>query len=368
MRTKTIDGMTLQYPDEIGFAFNPCLVIAEKEVGIEVMTLTITDGEEEVVERRDGFGKKCYMDFREYVQGFFDSNEFGELAYTEIEKTKLGKSVSVTIEVIDKEEVETSISFDVFYIWGALRAGGQEKYNVYRTMTWFEGYPFSVGVYAHDACKVLLSRDKKANRLLEIPEQGVWNVRIDDELAMNYIKVSDLTGELKEATFDNSFDLTFRLSLSGGNITDKVRVNVVRCDKEGVYLRWIDRQGFFQYYLFERGNETRKVSNEGEFLRNNLLAYDMTYGFTGGMGRQQMKKREDTIQLCAPLVDEYVWESLFDITTSPMVDMYLGTDETGKHRWLAVNIQAGSYTKEKSKSLRDFACNMVLPDMAVQGL
>jgi hypothetical protein len=162
--------------------------------------------------------------------------------------------------------------------------------------------------------------------------------------------------------------LTFRLTSIGGEVTDKVRVNVVRCSKKGVYLRWVDRQGFFQYYLFEIGNETRKVSNEGEFLRNNLLAYDMTYGFTGGMGRQQMKKREDTIQLCAPLVDEYVWESLFDITTSPMVDMYLGTDETGKHRWLAVNIQAGSYTKEKSKSLRDFACNMVLPDMAVQGL
>lgn len=368
MRTATIGEVSIQYPDEIGFAFNPCLVIAETEDGIDLMRLEITDGEETITEQRDGFGEKCYIDFREYVQGFFDTNEFGELEYTEVEKTKLGKSVSVQIAITDKNELATNFSFDVFYIWGALRAGGQEKYNGYRTMTWFVGYPFSVGVYANAATSVLLSRDKVANKILEIPGQGVWNVRIDDELAKRYIKVSDVEGELRETTFDESFDLTFRMSLQG-TLTEKVRVNVVRCDvSDGVYLRWVDRQGFFQYYLFEQGNETRKVTNEGEFLRNNLLAYDMTYGFTGGNGRQQTKGREDTIQICAPMIDEDTFESLFDLTTSPLVDMYLGTDEYDKPRWLSVNIQAGNYTKEKGKSLRDFMCNVVMPDMTIQKL
>ena len=368
MREVTVGDVNIKYPDEIGFAFNPCLVIAETEAGIDVMRLEVTDGEETVQEQREGFGEKCYVDFREYVQGFFDTNEFGELEYTEVEKTKLGKGVNVQVSVTDKEAVTTTFSFSVFYIWGALRAGGQEKYNEYRTMTWFVGYPFSVGVYAGGAAKVLLSRDKVANKVLEIPEQGVWNVRIDDERAREYIKVSDLTGTLEEATFDNTFDLTFRLTSIGGEVTDKVRVNVVRCSKKGVYLRWVDRQGFFQYYLFEIGNETRKVSNEGEFLRNNLLAYDMTYGFTGGNGRQQTKAREDTIQVCAPMIDEDTFESLFDLTTSPLVDMYLGTDEEDKPRWLSVNIQAGNYTKEKGVSLRDFVCNVVMPEMAIQKL
>ena len=367
MRNSTVNGVTCQYPDALGFAFNPCLVVA-RATSVKRMQITLTDGESSVSETRDGFGSYCYADVREYVQDFFDTNEFGELDYSlAAQKTKLGKSVTMTVVVTKSDDSTATFTFSVFYVWEALKAGGQEKYNTFRTMTWFKGYPFTFGVYAAGAAAVLLSRDGVATSVVNMTEQGVWNIRMNDEQAERFFMVSDCSGNLYEATFDTTFDLTFRL-YGGGVFTQKLKINVVNEISEGIYLRWIDRHGFYCYYLFKQGNESRKVQSDGEFLRNNLLAYDMTYGFVGGNGRQQMKSREDTIPVCAPLVDEETFESLFDLTTSPVVDRYMGDDENGQPRWLAVNIQAGTYVKDEKAKLQDFVCNVVMPDMQVQKL
>lgn len=368
MRERTmLNGVTLQYPDEVGFVFNPCLVVAKATQKIVSISVALSDESGSVSEQRDGFGQYCYADVREYVQDFFDTNEFGEVDYTaKVQKTKLGKSVHFIVEVITESNTD-SMSFDVFYIWGALKAGGQEKYNRFRTMTWFKGWPFTFGVYADAAAAVLLSRDGVATEAVNLAERGVWNVRLDDELAQRFVLVSDCSGTLTEATFDNTFDLTFRMS-GGGVFTQKMKINVIDGISDGIYLRWIDRHGFYQYYLFKQGKESRKVANDGEFLRNNLLAYDMTYGFVGGNGRQQMKSREDTIPVCAPLVDEETFESLFDLATSPIVDRYMGDDENGVPKWLAVNIQTGTYVKDEKAKLQDFVCNVVMPEMQIQKL
>ena len=368
MRETTDNNVVFKYPDAVGFAFNPCMIVASSDDGVKLMRVRLSDGEREVEELRDGFGDYCYADVREYVQDFFDTNELGELDYSEtVEKTKTGRSLDVTVDVEKGDETSVTLSFTTFYVWGALKAGGQERYNDYRVKTWFKGYPFTVGVYADGAGTVLLSRDGAPTEVVSLDEQGVWNVRVDDEEAKRFIIVSDVSGALVEATFDNSFDLTFSMT-GGGVVSEKVKINIVDGNYEGVYLRWIDRHGFYCYYLFKQGNESRKVSADGEFLRNNLLAYDMTYGYVGGNGRQQMKSREDTIPVCAPLVDEETFESLFDLTTSPVVDRYMGDDEQGRPRWMAVNIQAGTYVKDEKAKLQDFVCNVIMPEMSVQRL
>lgn len=368
MRSTTSGNVTMQYPDALGFVFNPCLIVARCADGVKSVSIELTDGVTAISEDRDGFGSYCYADVREYVQDFFDTNEFGELDYSlDAQKTKLGKSIDVTVIVTKSDDSTVTFVFSVFYIWGALKAGGQEVYNGYRTMTWFKGFPFTFGVYAAGGAAVLLSRDGVATKVVNLTSQGVWNVRIEDEDVQRFFMVSDCSGTLQEATFDNTFDLTFRMS-GGGVFTQKLKINVRDEISEGIYLRWIDRQGFYQYYLFKQGNESRKVQNEGDFLRNNLLAYDMTYGYVGGNGRQQMKSREDTIPVCAPLVDDETFESLFDLTTSPVVDRYMGDDEQGNPRWLAVNIQAGTYVKDEKAKLQDFVCNVVMPEMQIQKL
>ena len=76
--------------------------------------------------------------------------------------------------------------------------------------------------------------------------------------------------------------------------------------------------------------------------------------------------REDTIPVCAPLVDRETWDMLFDIATSPCVDLFAGYKD-GLVKWLPVTAVTGSYTKTKAV-LQDFVCNIVLPEVQIQKL
>lgn len=365
MRVQTNNGITLRYPDEIGFAFNPCLLVAEGEMARMAITATCGDSQENIY--LDAFDGKCYGDVREYVQTFFDTMQFGIVDYTEAQRTEMGKLISFVVAVVSADGTQAAtFTFDVFYIWGALKAGGQESYNSYRVLKWFRGYPFTFGVYAAGGGSIMFARDGVPEKFRNIPEQGVWNVPLlDGEKAKRFYLISDCTGAFVEVTFDSTFDMTFRYA-GGGVKTEKIRIDVLDGFDEGYYLRWIDRHGFYNYYLFKAGDESRKTSSDSLFYRNNLLAYDMSYGYEGYTGRQQQMSREDTIPVCAPLVDSATWDMLFDLATSPCVDLFAGY-ENGVPKWLSVTVAAASYTKTTA-ALQDFVCNIVMPDIPVQKL
>lgn len=366
MRTQTTNGVTLKFPDEIGFAFNACLLIASG-VDLSKMSITVSNGLRKEAIFLDSFNGKCYGDVREYVQTFFDTIQFGTVDYRKEDKTGMGMHISFeVVTTLADDAGEAVFKFNVFYIWGALKIGGQEVYNGFRTLTWFKGFPFTFGVYAAGGGSILLSRDGVPNRFVKLPDQGVWNIpMLPSDDGKHYYLISDCTGTFVEVVFDKTFDMTFRFK-GGGNKTEKIRINIVDDYDEGYYLRWIDRHGFYCYYLFKAGDEHRKSTSDNLFMRNNLLAYDMSYGYEGYTGRQQQMSREDTVPVCAPLVDSNTWDMLFDIATSPCVDLFAGYQE-GDPKWVSVTVVAGSYTKSKA-ALQDFVCNLLMPDVMVQKL
>lgn len=365
MREKTNNGVTLKYPDEIGFAFNACLLVASGEQ-LTKMRIALRGGDRKELVFLDSFKGKCYGDVREYIQTFFDTLNFGTLNYRQEEKTKIGMSVTFDVTAMLGNGDIATFNFDVFYIWGALKIGGQEVYNGYRTLTWFRGYPFTFGIYAAGKSTLLFSRDGVANRFVSLPERGVWNVPMKDtDNAKSYYTVSDCLGTFASITFDNTFDMTFSYT-GGGEKTKKLRIDIVDSCGDGFYLRWINRHGFYCYYLFKVGEEQRKSNTDNLFMRNNLLAYDMTFGYEGYTGRQQQMNREDVVSVCAPLVDSETWDMLFDITTSPCVDLFAGYND-GEPKWVSVTVVAGSYVKSRAV-LQDFACNILLPDVNIQKL
>lgn len=375
MRTVTIStngvadlDFTVKCVDELAFAFNPCIVVVE-HTGLDWAEVIIGAGSKTFKVQCVGYNGKAFFDLREYIQALFDEEDFGDIDYSEdARRTELGKMVTFgfaaswnggnTVINYAGTEIQT------FFIWGALKVGGEEVYNAKRTLKWFRGYPFTVGVYAHGGGSILFARDGVPSKFINLNEQGVWNVLIDDAQAEKYITLSDCTGALVETTFDSTFDLTFRMS-GGGTITEKIRVEIVDGIDDGVYLRWINRHGFYCYWLFKRGAEQRKTSIAQEFFRNNLEAYDMSYGYQYGAGRRQMYQREDTIPVCAPLVDSVTWDWLFDCATSPVVEMLAGYDEQGAPRWMSVGVQAGTYTKAE-QVLQDFVINVLLPEVPIQ--
>lgn len=365
MRTATNNSVTLKYPDAIGFAFNPCLLVVDSDSASK-MAITVSTSEKSENINLDALAGKCCADVREYVQTFFDTMEFGTVDYSKVQKTGMGKTISFAVTVTKTDDTEATFSFDVFYVWGALKIGGQETYNGYRKLTWFRNFPFTFGVYAAGGGSILLSKDGVADRFVNLSEQGVWNIPMKStDNAKSFYLVHDCTGAFVEVTFDSTFDMTFRYS-GGGTKTKKIRIEVVDDYDEGYYLRWIDRHGFYCYYLFKAGDKQSKVTSDNLFMRNNLLAYDMSYGYQGYTGRQQQMSRTDSVPVCAPLVDSDTFDMLMDLVTSPCVDLFAGYRD-GIPQWLSVTVAAGTFTKTLAE-LQDFVCKINLPDMAIQKL
>lgn len=372
MRTATNNDVTLQYPDEIGFCFNPCLFVLNG-ADIASVALSLTDGTTTQAASFDALDGKVYGDFREFVQTLFDDTTFGNIDYkAQSSNSQLGKAVTarLTAYKLNDDGTETAAAefeFTVFYVWGALALG--ETYNGHRVRTYFRGYPFTVGLY-NDGTEgaVLIANDGVATSLITLDGQGVFDVTIPKDTARAQYIISDFKGTLAATTFDDTYGLTFR-KIGTGTYTEKARVNIVDGVDDGLYLRWIDRHGFYCYYLFKKGAEQFAISDGGEYVRNNLLAYDQSYGYQGGAGRRQAYTRQDTVPVCAPLVDRDTWDFLLDIATSPVVDLFRGYKADGvTPSWQSVTIQAGTYTKAMRTPLQDFTLNILLPEVPTQTL
>lgn len=355
MRTAISNAVTLQYPDEIGFAFNPCLLIASGE---SLDSMTVTVGGHTVT--YDALGGKVYADIRAFIQELFDNTDFGEIDYTDASvKSPLGRRVDVSVSAGAGE-----FNFTTFYIWGALNYG--ETYNGYREVTYFQGMPFTVGFY-NDGSEgaVLFSNDGVATSLVQLDVEGVFDLTIPKPSANNFYYVYDFKGTLSETTFTNVFDLTFS-KLGTGTYTLKAKINVQPVCGDGIYLRWIDRKGMYCYYYFAKGDESHETEASEVFLRNNLLAWDMPYGYRGGAGRRQTYTREDTVKLCAPMVNADTWDFLLGLMTSPVVDMLASWDGEIAE-WVSVIVNADTCTKGKAV-LQDFEFEITLPQANIQSL
>lgn len=368
MRSQTNNGITLQYPDTIGFVFNPVLVIANDDSNnLTSMYIKMTCGDVINGVSYDAFSGKCYADVREYLQSIFDDVDFGgDVSYADrITQSKLGKTVTFDVTVYQGTDTTTEFSFSAFMVWGAMRMDGTDVYNDGRVARWFKNYPFTVGLYANESGKVEMVTNGTQQAFVDVSGQGVWNIKIDDKLiaGKDYIDIIDYSSIISAATFDNTFDITF----GGTGSTDnrRMRIDIDDTADDGVYLRWVDRHGFFCYWLFKRGDEKRKISSEETYIRNNLVDFNRSYGFLSCLNDRHSMSRVDSIPLCAPSVDSDTFDMLQDITTSPVVDMFAGYASDGTPRWAPVTIDAGTYTKGRTV-LQDFALSMTLQETPVQ--
>ena len=362
MRQTTINGITIKYADAVGFAFLPCIIKASGS-GVSSIETTISRETKAHTYSVEAFADNCIMDYREYVQALFDGISFGNLDYSrESQKSNLGATFNITVKVKNSEGSNIAIfSYTTFYVWGAMRAG--ETWNGRKKLTWFTHFPFSFGIYMSEADDILVYADGRiTSKLIELAGKGIYEItsKVLKAGAKSY-SIKDYGGKIQQATFDTTFDFTFYLKTS----SSYTELAVIKADntEKGIYLRWVDRHGFYRYSLFTQGDESRAISSDTSFLRNNLGEYDDTiFGYLGANGRRQGYSREDTIPLCAPLVDSETFDFLQDLTSSPVVDMYLGSN-----KWQSVTIKAGTYTKTTAE-LQDFVCNLVINNTQIQQL
>lgn len=361
MRQTTINGITIKYADAVGFAFLPCIIKASG-YGVASIETTIIRETKAHTYSVEAFADNCIMDYREYVQALFDGISFGNLDYSrESQKSNLGANFTIIVNIKNSEGIDlTTFSYTTFYVWGAMRAG--ETWNGRKKLTWFTHFPFSFGFYLNAASQILVGYEGAPSRMVKPGIDGIVDINASVlPSKARYWNIYDYDGKIELGTFTDVFDLTFAMA-SGGKQSLLARIE--RNDSEkGIYLRWVDRHGFYRYWLFTQGDESRAISSDTSFLRNNLGEYDDTiYGYLGANGRRQGYSREDTIPLCAPLVDSETFDFLQDLASSPVVDMYLGSN-----KWQSVTIKAGTYTKTTAE-LQDFVCNLVINNTQIQQL
>ena len=362
MRNTSGTYITLYYPDALCFAFNP---VTFRSANTLSMTVTATAFGRSVTATYRGIGETDFTIFAD-VQGLVqalwkDINT--EIDYASNDPTDTGATVGFNVSATHVSQHTETFNVSSFVVWGALNPDGKDVFNGYRRVKWFAEYPFTMGFYAGGAGSILFSKNESLQHYASIAGQGMFSVSSDEiPDGADYSLVYDYAGQLAQATFDSTFDLTFALQ---GNApqTLVMRVDIDRCKyKDVVYLRWIDRHGFYCYWLFEKRNVQRATRVIMDFTRPDLQSYEIGLGYQRGAGRRQAFARNDVLPVCAPLVDAEMYDYIFDIATSPVVDMYTEGGE-----WVSVGVQAGTYT-QTDENLQDFVVNILLPTTPTQRL
>ena len=366
MRSTQGTYITLYYPDALCFAFNP---VTFRAASCSSLTITATAFNRSVTAKYESVRNfVVFADVQGIVQALW-KNISTEIDYASNDTTDTGAVVQFNVKAATIiHQYEETFNVSAYIVWGALNPDGKDVFNGYRRVKWFADYPFTMGVYAGGAGSLLFSKNASTQHYVSLQGQGMYAISSDEiPDGADYSLVYDYYGDLQQATFDSTFDLTFLLS---DNVpqTLVMRVDIDRCaHKDVVYLRWIDRHGFFCYWLFEKRTRQRVVAAVQDFTRGDTQAYEIGLGYQRGAGRRQAFTRNDVLPLCAPLVDAETYDYIFDIASSPVVDMYAGTDQQGNHRWISVGVQAGTYT-EVSDNLQDFVINILLPTTPTQRL
>lgn len=369
MRTTTGTYFTLKYPDALCFAFNPVTFKATDagNAGVKELEVVASTGGKSVTAKYYGYaGQGVFCDVEGIVQSLFNIDT--AIDYASNDPTSCGKTITFDVTAIDAADNSEQFHVSSFVVWGGLNSDGQDVFNGYRRVKWFADYPFTMGFYSGGAGSILLSKDAALTHYASISGQGMYAISQDEiPSGANYSLIYDYSGTLIQATFDNTFDLTFYLDQNVPQ-TLVMRVDVDRCHyDDAVYLRWINRHGFFCYWLFEKRTRQRVTQNVMDFTRGDTQSYELGTGYQRGAGRRQAFTRNDVLPLCVPLVDAETYDYIFDIASSPVVDMYAGKDENNNHRWVSVGVQAGTYT-ETDDRLQNFVVNILLPTIPTQRL
>lgn len=332
MRTEEFNGHTITYPDETCFAFNPQIITIDNLTGSVIFYVG------DYSDMREPISGKVSIDISEYLRSLL------RFDYATIPNSK---SIHIQID-IDGPTFE----FYINVIWGAMNIG--EVFNPSRTVTMFRNFPSTISIYSNGEINVRYDAEKYTS--VEVEKTGLlhkdFSKLFKDAKEFGMIKI--LNTPEAPSTFQYTFDRTFK-PLPDDAVLIKVLFN--DCTK-GIYLRWLDRHGFLQYWLFQEGDLTGQSSNEGEQLNVDYSNIKYVYN---GMSRYQGKTYQTTRKACATLVERETFNMLSSIHSSPIVDMYI--DEN----WIPVNIVAGSFT-DNGADLQDFEIQITMPETITQML
>lgn len=182
-----------------------------------------------------------------------------------------------------------------------------------------------------------------------------------DAVATVMLKQEGTNTGSRFSVFDNTFDFTFFLSGENTFITTLEVSNATA----GYYLRWIDRYGCLQFYLFDKGKQTTKNKASGNEALSQELNGDTWFG---NHTRDTSLTAVITRKCCATALDDEIYAYVSSIVTSPVIDLYMGKTRGGQELWAPVKIVEANHDFQPSDLLHNLEISFTMPDVASQSL
>lgn len=360
---------TVEYPNATHFAFVPAIVkitgvpAIKDGLGVTVYDPATGKSYHEDREPHNGSG---YFDIRRYLQILFSNLEHSCIDYGRtFAESPLMREARVTVHWYSGNSQQALITFSVNAVWGAISA--RESSGGIMRRKWFVRYPFTVDVFAKDGTTFDVQIDGKQSDVM------FYNHEADATGATPYHRyLLNPAKMIDPSTVARSVHVAVPHSLVHNNDVESVGLVAytlgIDRSTNGVYLRWIDRQGRYCYYLFKEIGRATTIAAASTWERNDMTA---PTAYVDGMNiesptRQHLTQKM-TRSLGAKLVDSETFEFLLSLARSVVVDVFDGYDVSGYPQWHRVNIVPGSY-EMSVKHYQDFILSIEEPTQNAQTL
>ena len=211
-------------------------------------------------------------------------------------------------------------------------------------VNYWEGYPFDLTIYGNENLILLVNKTNLSNQDFTFDKisrlvfsDGRTDISIEDTIT------------LQTGINDLDFDEVFNIRLN--KITDFCT--------DGIYIKWINSLGGWNYWLFSKGQTQTKTKESGN-LNNNFENLEDTISPLVSLG----KTSGNQIKVQQKRLSKQDKNLLSDLLDSAKVYLFTGTpfSQNTFNDWIEVNLNNGNFTVENPRSnMYQFDFTLELP-------
>ena len=368
------------YPNSVHFSNVPALVRVYWTQGggtvfiPETVTIQLSDPDGRTyTEYRNVYNLEVVFDVRRFMQTAFAELNLDVVDYNGGMWTRNYnfRTISAVVTYTDNNNATVVVaSFSVDSVFGNIERGESTGGNIRRR--WFVNYPFTLDFYCRRGGMFDLVVDGAQRPGVNFPQEQILSTNTASGYSRALLNVKEL---IDPFTIERAFRLSQPFGYVSKNdvetegiLTYNVEVDRTPANAEKrVYLRWIDDQGRFCYWLFKDLGTSDAVA-ASSFVSADIINPVI---YNGGMNRgtevRQSFSRTKTRTLGAKSVDRETFDFLLTLASSPFVDIFDGYNDNDIPQWHAVNVSAATISKS-TKPRQDFTIAVVEPSQLTQSL
>ncbi len=370
-----------QYPNTVHYSNVPAIIRVYWETDDDTefipdsVSIQLSDASGRVyTETRSVFNLEVVFDVRRFLQTAFASVNVDSLNYSGgmwVPNPNV-QNVSVLVTFEDGNDATVIVAdFSIDAILGNIERGESSGGNIRRR--WFVNYPFTLDFFSRSGDTLSIVVDGEDRPGVSFPNH------VSDATPNTASGFERVLLNVKTLVDPITIDKRIRLVQPFGYVVknDEESTGLVAydlevdrtpedCDKR-VYLRWIDNQGRFCYWLFKNLGTSDAVAGSSFVaaeIRNPLLYED---GLNIGTDTRQTFSRTKTRNLGAKSIDRETFDFLLTLVSSPWVDMFDGYDADDNPKWHRVNVSPATVART-TKPRQDFTVAIVEPSQLTQAL